>query len=187
MKHIASLICLTLLSLTLPAELLYKDAEKGDKKFEAGDVPMILLSITRIREKGTVQNDILTILADGTCYFKRSYDKSNNISLVESKRNRSLLKFGPHALPEEIRSALQSFFGQGVEWQLYPRQYVPGKETEIWLAELTLKYKTWDVNTHLSSTEKELPLLSDEGMEFLKLLNQINVWVLKKNFQGSEL
>lgn len=183
MKSIAAFLFLAFLSLSLPAELLYKDAEKGDTKMQAGDVPMILLSITRIREKALVQNDILTILADGTCYLKRSYDKRNDSSLPESKRNRSLLKFGPHALPEEIRSALQSFFGQGVEWQLYPKQYVPGEGTEIWLAELTLKYKTWDVNSHLSSTEKELPPLSGEGMDFLKLLNQIKVWVLKKNFQ----
>lgn len=183
MKYLAPLLGLFLLCLSLPAELLYKDAEKGDQKMQAGDVPMILLSITRIREKAMVQNDILTILADGTCYFKRSYDKRNNASLPETKRNLSLLKFGPHAMPEEIRSALQSFFGQGVEWQLYPRQYVPGEGTEIWLAELTLKYKTWDVNTHLSSTEKTLPALSAEGMDFLKLLNQIKVWILKKNFQ----
>ena len=183
MKLYASLLGLTLLCLSLPAELLYRDAEKGDQKMQAGDVPMILLSITRIREKAMVQNDILTILADGTCYFKRSYDKRNDPSLPENKRNLSLLKFGPHALPEEIRSALQSFFGQGVEWQLYPKQYVSGEESEIWLAELTLKYRTWDINSHLSSTEKQLPPLSAEGMNFLKLLNQIKVWILKKNFQ----
>ena len=183
MKKIAAFLLLTLISITLPAELLYKDAEKGDRKMETGDVPMILLSITRIREKAMVQNDILTILADGTCFFKRSYDKRNDPSLPEDKRNRSVLKFGPHALPEEIRSALQSFFGQGMAWQLYPKQYVSGDEAEIWLAELTLKYKTWDINSHLSSTEKTLPPLSPEGMDFLKLLNQIKVWVLKKNFQ----
>ena len=183
MKKTAVLLLTVFFSLSLPAELLYRDAEKGDKKMQAGDVPMILLSITRIREKTMVQNDILTILADGTSYFKRSYDQRSNSALPENKRNRSVLKFGPHALPEEIRSALQNFFGQGVDWQLCPRQYVPGEGTEIWLAELTLKYKTWDVNTHLSSTEKALPPLSAEGMNFLNLLNQIRVWILKKNFQ----
>ena len=174
------LLAFFLILSSLQAGLVYKD-EHGTS-LPCSGVPLLMYSSTRIRESGLyVQSEILTILEDGTCLFKKTLDHSRNPKLPKEERKITLRNFGPYPLPEEIRRTLQDFFSDSVHWTLQSKNYIHGKDKDIWLGEISLQYRETRQAASLSTSEKDWPQLSGAGLEFLKVLEKIKIWMLKKN------
>lgn len=169
--------------------LIFKGND-GEKSYENYGVPFIVLSATFISNRSKsnyTENYVLSVLNDGSCFLNVTSNNQNNELLPKEKRKLDFNKFGPKILPEKVRAVLQKFFSSSYNLSLIPKAYTQNflkDKNGAWLAELKLSYEANEHMCYFSSTEKNLPLISIEGEEFLIFLHQIIDWMKQSTYQN---